>query len=81
MLLALDVILCFLSSGDEVSRISISADTSIDDIPVESNYKGLKLSFPLTIDSIHSLVTALKKKKVRIVYVKKIRMSTSLVLV
>ena len=53
-----------LSAGDEQSRMSIPMEAAIDEIPIESSYKGLKLSFPLTVDSIHSLVTALKKKKV-----------------
>ncbi|KAF2364865.1 EF-hand domain [Trinorchestia longiramus] len=49
--------------SDELSRSSLPHDAAIDDIIVENSYKGARLIFPLTVDSIHALVASFKKKK------------------
>ncbi|KAA0197307.1 hypothetical protein HAZT_HAZT007072 [Hyalella azteca] len=51
------------TQSDALSRMSVPLDAAIEDIQVESSYKGVRLLFPLTVDSIHSLVSAFKKKR------------------
>lgn len=38
----------------------------IDDIEVQSSYKGVHLTFPLTLNQLHKIVQAFKRKLVSI---------------
>ncbi|XP_042891838.1 serine/threonine-protein phosphatase with EF-hands 2-like isoform X1 [Penaeus japonicus] len=54
-------------TGDEqeadVSTKTLLEEAWLEEVPVESSYKGPRLSMPLTTDSIHEIIDAYKKKK------------------
>ncbi|XP_050731187.1 serine/threonine-protein phosphatase with EF-hands 2-like isoform X2 [Eriocheir sinensis] len=48
---------------DEASTKRLLEEAWTEEVPVESSYKGPRLTMPLTTDSIHMLTEAFKKKK------------------
>ncbi|XP_037776292.1 serine/threonine-protein phosphatase with EF-hands pef-1-like [Penaeus monodon] len=54
-------------TGDEqeadVSTKTLLGEAWLEEVPVESSYKGPRLSLPLTTDSIHEIIDAFKKKR------------------